>query len=79
LIFIGAAEFLPEAVMLEALRIGHAAVGVICDAIVEFQGIAGKSKKMDTLRKLPLSLVDAMDSVSLGTHGVISKYIKGYA
>lgn len=59
----GAAEFLTEEQMVEALNIGHEAIGVICDAIDEFKRIAGKDKKVDTLRRLPSSLVDNMDKL----------------
>lgn len=60
----GAANFLPEEMMIEALSMGHQAIGTICDAIAAFQAIAGKEKKLDTLRKLPDELLDSMDTVS---------------
>jgi hypothetical protein len=37
--------------------------GEICDAIDAFQVVAGKAKKADTLRQLPVHLVDDIDSV----------------
>jgi len=37
----GAADFVPEEVMLAGLRLGHQAIGVICDAISAFQGNSG--------------------------------------
>ena len=57
----GAADFLPEATMIEALKLGHAAVGEICDAIAAFQAHVGTVKKTDTLRKAPTDLLNAMD------------------
>lgn len=50
---------------MNALEMGHKAIGEVCDAIVAFQAVAGKQKKTDTLRALPQHLVDAMDLVSL--------------
>ena len=44
--------------------LGHAAIGVICDGLTAFQKVAGKSKKIDTLRKLPSDLLDSMDQVT---------------
>ena len=43
---------------------GHAAIGVICDGLTAFQKVAGKAKKIDTLRKLPSDLLDSMDQVT---------------
>jgi ribonuclease PH len=59
----GAADFLPEATMVDALRLGHAAIGVICDGLSAFQTVAGKPKKIDTLRKIPVDLVDSMEKL----------------
>ena len=57
----GAAEFLPEDIMFEALKLGHKAIGEICDAIQAFSDLVNPEKKTDTLRKLPESLVDNID------------------
>jgi len=59
----GEANFLTEQQMVEALKIGHAAIGEICDAIDAFQVVAGKAKKTDTLRQVPAHLVDDIDSL----------------
>jgi len=59
----GAADFLPESTMMEALKLGHAAVGEICDAIGAFQAHVGTAKKTDTLRKPPTDLLNAMDGL----------------
>lgn len=58
----GASEFLSEEKMVEAIGLGHAAIGEICDAIAKFQEIAGKPKKLDTLKKLPSRLLDEIDA-----------------
>jgi len=57
----GAANFLPDEMMIKALKFGHEAIGQICDALSEFQKLAGKSKKLDTLRKSPSDLLDEAD------------------
>lgn len=57
----GAANFLPDEMMIKALKLGHEAIGQICDALSEFQKLAGKSKKLDTLRKAPSDLLDEAD------------------
>eukprot|EP01038_Epipyxis_sp_PR26KG_P009558 gene9558-12871_t len=79
----GLADFLPEETMIEALSLGHQAIGIICDAIAYFQSIAGKEKKLDTLRKQPLNLLDSMDQmfgVSLTEALSISdKHLRGKA
>jgi polyribonucleotide nucleotidyltransferase len=59
----GAADFLPEEIMIEALKLGHAAIGVICDGLAVFQSVAGKKKKIDTLRKLPDDLLNSMEKL----------------
>ena len=58
----GAADFLSEEMMMAALKKGHAAIGVICDALSAFQKVAGKPKKLDTLRKMPEGLLDKIDA-----------------
>lgn len=58
----GVADFLPEEIMIDALRQGHTAIGVICDAIDAFSKLGGsKEKKLDTLRVTPSELLDKMD------------------
>ena len=60
----GVADFLPEEKMIEALRQGHAAIGVICDAIDAFAALSEgtrKPKKLDTLRVFPTELLDRID------------------
>ena len=57
----GFADFIPEATMVEAIAKGHEAIRVICDGLSELQSIAGKAKRLDTLRKIPEELLDSMD------------------
>eukprot|EP00597_Dinobryon_sp_UTEXLB2267_P006313 CAMPEP_0170079124 /NCGR_PEP_ID=MMETSP0019_2-20121128/15589_1 /TAXON_ID=98059 /ORGANISM="Dinobryon sp., Strain UTEXLB2267" /LENGTH=821 /DNA_ID=CAMNT_0010292435 /DNA_START=140 /DNA_END=2602 /DNA_ORIENTATION=+ len=79
----GAADFLPEELMVTALKIGHAAIGEICDAISAFQKVAGKPKKLDTLRKLPIDLVDNIDQLFgdrlTAALSISEKHIRGAA
>lgn len=58
----GVADFLPEESIMAALVKAHQAIGLICDAIDVFQRIAGKPKKLDTLRRPPYGLMTAIDS-----------------
>ena len=39
----------------------YQAIGEICDAIKKFRELAGKPKRIDTLRKIPSDLLDKMD------------------
>ena len=60
----GAAKFLPEDVMLEAVRLGHASIKVICEALEEFGKVAGKKeKKLDSIVKFPEGLQEAVDEL----------------
>ena len=45
----GAADFLPEAIMIEAVQFGHEAIKAMCDGIEEFGKLVGKEKWMDTI------------------------------
>lgn len=57
----GFADFIPEATMVEAIAEGHAAIRVICDALAKLQEVAGKPKRLDSLRKIPGELLDSID------------------
>jgi hypothetical protein len=59
----GLSDFLSEEIMVSALTLGHKAIGDICDALQQFQSLAGTTKKTDTLRKTPADLVDKMDTL----------------
>lgn len=79
----GAANFLPEEIMIQGINIAHQAIGNICNGLLEFQRIAGKTKKIDTLRKLPVDLLDLMD-VDFGARmtealGISDKHKRGAA
>lgn len=45
----GAADFLPEATMMEAVTFGHEVIQTICIALEEFGKVVGKEKKLDTI------------------------------
>lgn len=45
----GAADFLPEAIMIEAVQFGHEAIIAMCDGIEEFGKLVGKEKWLDTI------------------------------
>lgn len=45
----GAADFLPEATMIEAVRFGHNYVKILCDGIAELGRVNGQEKKLDTI------------------------------
>mmetsp|Transcript_17681 Transcript_17681/g.27718 ORF Transcript_17681/g.27718 Transcript_17681/m.27718 type:complete len:879 (+) Transcript_17681:47-2683(+) len=45
----GAADFLPEDLMIEAVTFGHNAIKTQCEALEELGKVAGKEKKYDTI------------------------------
>lgn len=45
----GAADFLPEKTMIDAVTLGHSVIGTICDGLDAFQAVVGKEKKLDTI------------------------------
>jgi polyribonucleotide nucleotidyltransferase len=57
----GAADFLPEETMIRAVKFGHDAIRVICEAVEEFGKVVGKDKKFDTLVKAPDGLQERVD------------------
>lgn len=46
----GAADFLPEQLMIEAVQFGHNAIQVICQGLEELGKAVGVTKKLDTIR-----------------------------
>ena len=46
----GAADFLPEDLMIEAVTFGHNAIKTQCEALEELGKVAGKEKKYDTIK-----------------------------
>jgi len=61
----GAAEFLPEDVMLDAIKLGHKSIQVICEALEEFGERCGKKKNYDTITAPPEGLQEAVDALML--------------
>jgi polyribonucleotide nucleotidyltransferase len=59
----GFAQFVPDAIFMEAMKKGHEAIGEICRAIEAFRNVAGKPKKLHTLRIIPKELLTTMDEV----------------
>ena len=51
----GYSDFLTEEMMMEALTLGHAAIGTICAAISAFAETAGRAKKLDTLHRYAIN------------------------
>jgi polyribonucleotide nucleotidyltransferase len=56
----GHSDFLSEETMVEALALGHAAIGTICAAISAFAHTAGRTKKIDTLHRCATSSTSAV-------------------
>jgi polyribonucleotide nucleotidyltransferase len=57
----GAADFLPEALMVEAVSFGHDAIKVLCQGLEELGKVAGKVKKYDTIDPFPEGLRETME------------------
>eukprot|EP00536_Pseudo-nitzschia_multiseries_P006027 jgi/Psemu1/318796/estExt_fgenesh1_pm.C_1240005 len=71
----GAAEFLSEETMVRAVTFGHEAIKVICEAVEELGGVAGKEKNFETLKKAPEGLQQVVDD--LMTEKVDAAYALG--
>jgi polyribonucleotide nucleotidyltransferase len=60
----GAAEFLPEAVMMEAVTFGHEkGIKIICEAMEEFGKVVNVEKKTDTLVQKPAGLQERVNEL----------------
>jgi len=59
----GAADFLPEALMLEAVAFGHDAIKVQCLGLEELAKVAGKEKKTDSIQLSPEGLQSTIDEL----------------
>ncbi|KAL7539864.1 hypothetical protein ACHAXR_012439 [Thalassiosira sp. AJA248-18] len=59
----GAADFLPEKTMIEAVSLGHSVIGTICDGLDAFRAVAGKPKKLDTIPPPIDGLQDAVNTL----------------
>ncbi|KAL7539586.1 hypothetical protein ACHAXR_009482 [Thalassiosira sp. AJA248-18] len=57
----GAADFLPEALMIEAVTFGHDAIKTQCAGLEELAKVAGKAKMYDSIKASPEGLQDAVD------------------
>mmetsp|Transcript_1769 Transcript_1769/g.2598 ORF Transcript_1769/g.2598 Transcript_1769/m.2598 type:complete len:689 (+) Transcript_1769:171-2237(+) len=68
----GAADFLPESIMIKALTFGQGFIKTICVAMEEFGKIAGKAKNFDTIIPPPEGLQESVDE--LFTERVDSMY-----
>lgn len=58
----GYCDFLTEEQVIESIVFGHKAIQLICHALTEWQKEIGKTKKLDTLRKIPQELIDLIES-----------------
>jgi len=61
----GAADFLSEAQMMEAVTFGHEAIQTICKALEDFGEVVGKPKKLDTLSTPVEGLQQRVDELML--------------
>jgi len=59
----GAADFLPEKTMIDAVTLGHSVIGTICDGLDAFRDVAGKPKKLDTIPPPIDGLQDAVNAL----------------
>mmetsp|Transcript_33109 Transcript_33109/g.69678 ORF Transcript_33109/g.69678 Transcript_33109/m.69678 type:complete len:869 (+) Transcript_33109:37-2643(+) len=59
----GAADFLPEQTMIDAVSLGHSVIGTICDGLDAFRAVAGKPKKLDTIPPPIDGLQDAVNAL----------------
>lgn len=57
----GSCDFLTEEQVLEAIETGHQAIKLICETLSKWQEEIGKKKNLDTLKKLPSSLLEEME------------------
>lgn len=59
----GAADFLPESTMIEAISFGQDIIKTLCVAMEEFGKVAGKSKNFDTIIPPPEGLQERVDEL----------------
>ncbi len=71
----GAADFLSEEKMVQAVTFAHDAIKVICEAVEEYGKVAGKEKNFDTLKTSPEGLQEVVDN--LMTEKVDAAYALG--
>jgi polyribonucleotide nucleotidyltransferase len=61
----GAADFLPESIMMEAVQFGHEAIKTLCDGIEALGKVAGKEKMYDTIIPPPEGLQERVDDLMM--------------
>jgi len=61
----GAADFLPESIMMEAVQFGHEAIKTLCDGIEKLGKVAGKEKMYDTIIPPPEGLRERVDELMM--------------
>jgi polyribonucleotide nucleotidyltransferase len=71
----GAADFLPEATMIQAVKLGHDAIIGLCEGIEALGKLAGKGKKLDTIKPPVDGLQERVDE--LFTDRVDAMYASG--
>jgi polyribonucleotide nucleotidyltransferase len=71
----GAADFLSEETMVQAVTFAHNAIKVICEAVEELSKVAGKEKNFATLKKSPEGLQEIVND--LMTEKVDAAYALG--
>ena len=59
----GAADFLPESKMIEAVQFGHEAIQVLCQGLTALRDVVGVPKKLDTLRQPPEGIQEKIDEL----------------
>lgn len=59
----GAADFLPEDLMVKAVKFGHDAIIELCDGIEALGKVAGKKKKLDTIKPPVEGLQERVDAL----------------
>lgn len=56
----GAADFLPEETVIEALREGHESIKTICRALSEWSAKVGRPKRVEALREPPKAIKEML-------------------
>jgi polyribonucleotide nucleotidyltransferase len=59
----GAADYLPESLMVEAVEFGHDAIKIQCEGLEELGKVAGKEKKYDSIPLPPRGLRETVEEM----------------
>jgi polyribonucleotide nucleotidyltransferase len=59
----GAADFLPESIMMEGVQFGHEAIKTLCEGIEELGKVAGKEKMYDTIKPFDERIQELVDKI----------------